>query len=229
MPGWTRGVRHLDLTQGSGSVRESKRTNYEEECIILHSQVCNKGSSIPCGGNGTPLTPDCHRSYCRLQVCYRRYSSRRQGRRCRIRDHWRIIRVKNGLDVRRVRPNMCDSTGAAERNASVSRSDTHLGSQGLKIEQPGSLHAKFDDGVPSVQDQPDTEPALDGRLAARYERMSEGGMGDGSGITIRQAVESRSEPLSGTMSVVCRTRNSQHKKHDTHIIGRGSALRTDTT
>ena len=67
-----------------------------------------------------------------------------------------------------------------------------------------ALQAKFDDGVPSVQDQPDsTEPALDGRLAARYERMSEAGRGDGTGVTIRQAVESRSEPLSGIMSTVC--------------------------
>jgi hypothetical protein len=67
-----------------------------------------------------------------------------------------------------------------------------------------ALQAKFDDGVPSVQDQPDsTEPALDGRLAARYERMSEAGRGDGTGVTIRKAVESRSEPLSGIMSTVC--------------------------
>jgi hypothetical protein len=102
-------------------------------------------------------------------------------------------------------------TGKRTGNAGVSRSDTHLGSQSLKIEQPASLHAKFDDGVPSIQDQPDRmEPEfVAGRLAARYEKMSEGGMADGSGVTIRQAVESRSKPLPGTISTVCRTRNSQ--------------------
>jgi hypothetical protein len=93
------------------------------------------------------------------------------------------------------------NTEAKTSNVAVT---THLGSPPLKMEQPGELHARLEDGVPSIHDQPvKRAPDVGGLLAARYVSTSDAGIGEGSGVTMRQAVDSRSDPVAGDMSVVC--------------------------
>ena len=85
-----------------------------------------------------------------------------------------------------------------------------MGSPPEKMEQPGALQARFEDGVPSSHDHPEyTELDVGDLLAAKYVSTIDDGIGDGKGVTSRQAVDSRSAPLTGAMSVVCRRQTKQ--------------------